>query len=206
MTARPIHRDKVKGRVAALSGAALVHAALLAPLEMGARGLDIAPRAEWPSMLIHLEPRSTTGPLVVAPVTDSLFGAGPTIVHPLRLADAPRPDTALPKPPTAALADGATGIDSRWRVRPAGGGSGWGDCPDAIINPKAQHLCNERDRMRAAQAASRRAEVPLPSRVQPTDAPPNEALARAAAANQAWRDYTRDEGAYPGIISLLRDR
>lgn len=94
-------------------------------------------------------------------------------------------------------------IASRWRERPRSP-PGWGDCPEAFSVPSMQNLCNERNRLRAA-AALRPGAGPPAHRIQPSDAPPSEEIARAAAANQAWRDYTRNGGPYPGLKSLFRD-
>ena len=117
---------------------------------------------------------------------------------------APRRPSVLPDAPTPP-AEVVLPLDSRWRVRASAGGSGWGDCPEAFANPSAQTLCNQRDRMRLSLAASRRAAAPPPAPLQPPDADPSGAFARTAAANKAWRDYTRNDGAYPGLRSLVRD-
>lgn len=66
-----------------------------------------------------------------------------------------------------------------------------------VLDPAEQAACDERLARRAS----------LASRLGP---PPNrdreEAFARQAEANDAWRAYTRDEGPYPGLRSLFTQR
>lgn len=196
-----------RGRAAAVGGAILAHAALLAPLALGALGEerervedDDAPLA----MLIQLEPRTGLTPqsktqAAARASTDSRLKVRPFSGR--ARATPPRPTTG----PTPPVAEGAMAVDARWRVRPSIHGPGWGDCPEAFSNPSAQNICNERNRMRLAAAASRHSEAQAPAPALPPDADPNGAFARTAAANQAWRDYTRNDGPYPGLKSLLRD-
>lgn len=195
-----------RGRAAAVGGALLAHAALLAPLALGALGEELE-RAEDDdppvAMLIQLEPRTGRIPqsrtqAAARASTDSRLEGRPS---PARArATPPRPTTG----PTPPLAEGAMAIDAHWRVRPSLHGPGWGDCPEAFSSPSAQSICNGRNRMRLA-AASRGSEAQAPAPTLPPDAGPDGAFARTAAANQAWRDYTRNDGPYPGLKSLLRD-
>lgn len=202
------HRDRDHVPLTALGGAALVHAALLAPLAFGALGaaFESVQDVEAPAMLIQLEPRTVpvSSPVATTSASTSAAARAVTERRPLPFRPAPHRPLALPDA-TSPPAEVVMPIDSRWRVRPAIGGSGWGDCPDAFTNPSAQALCNERDRMRLAAATARRAAAPPPASLQSPDADPSGAFARTAAANKAWRDYTRNEGAYPGLRSLLRD-
>lgn len=196
--ATSLDRGRVNVPLAALGGAALIHAILLAPLALGALGLSLEhiEDVEAPPLLIQLERRSAASR---PPVRVTAVSSRPRVRRPLQ----PRPTPHRPFVLAGSPDEAAAVIDSRWRVRPAVGGPGWSDCPDAFGDPSAQNLCNERNRLRAAAASLRNA--PSLNRVQPSDAPPTEAIARAAAANQAWRDYTRNDGPYPGLRSLFRD-
>lgn len=207
MAAGLIQRGRVTGRAVAVGGAILAHAALLAPLALGALGEELervedddAPVA----MLIQLAPRSGLTPqsstqAATRASTDSRLEGKSSPVS--ARSTPPRPTTG----PTPALAEGAMAIDARWRVRPSIHGPGWGDCPEAFSNPSVQNICNERNRIRLAAAAPRPSEAQAPAPTLAPDAGPNGAFARTAAANQAWRDYTRNDGPYPGLKSLLRD-
>ena len=157
-------------------------------------------------MLIQLEPRTVPVSSPVATASASTSAPARAVIDRRPLPSRPTPHRPLALPDTPPLStETSTVIDSRWRVRPAISGSGWGDCPDAFTNPSAQTLCNQRDRMRLSLAASRRAAAPPPAPLQSPDADPSGAFARTAAANKAWRDYTRNDGASPGLRSLLRD-
>lgn len=203
MAATSTHQGRIKG-VAAVGAAVLAHAALLAPLALGALGLEFKgsePDHE-PTVLIQLEPRPRVAPRPVLPIPDRApVASGPSFGPSLSSG----PSKAGPRPPRPPSVEEATAIDSHWRVRLSIQRQGWGDCPEAFNQPSAQRLCNERDRMRLAAAASRASQA-LPSvSVPPSVADPSGDFARTAAANQAWRDYTRNDGPYPGLRSLLRD-
>lgn len=207
MAAASIHQDRLKGRFAAVGCAAVAHAALLAPLALGALGLEFEPlKAEHePTILIQLEPRPVATSRPVRPAHDRSSLERRPSLSPAPLSGPLNPDhpaLALLGPPPAEV---ATTIEGPWRVRPGIGGSGWGDCPEAFSKPSAQSLCNERNRIRLAAAASRSSQVPTPVSAPPPAVDPTGAFARTAAANQAWRDYTRNDGPYPGLRSLLRD-
>ncbi|WP_332660499.1 hypothetical protein [Brevundimonas sp.] len=66
-----------------------------------------------------------------------------------------------------------------------------------LLDTAEQALCDERLARRAALA---RDPGPPPNRDR------DEAFARQAEANDAWRAYTRDEGPYPGLRSLFTQR
>lgn len=205
MAVAQIRHRRFNDRAAALGGAALAHAALLAPLALGALGMELEriEDSETPVLRILLEPRSTDRRTPSPTADRATADRDPLPVLPQAI-QGPTPRPALTQADTPPPADASTVIDSRWRVRPGVGGPGWGDCPEAFSVPSMQNLCNERHRLRTA-AASRPVAGPPIHRVQPSDVPPSDAIARAAAANQAWRDYTRNDGPYPGLKSLFRD-
>jgi hypothetical protein len=93
-----------------------------------------------------------------------------------------------------------------WRVRPAAPGDGIGrglrasrlgcTAPD-LLSASERDICDERFARRASLAKSLGP---------PPDRDRDEAFARQADANEAWRAYTRDEGPYPGLRSLFTTR
>lgn len=207
MATGSICQDKVRVRAAAASGAILAHAAMLVPLALGALGLEF----RWvednapPTLMIQLEawPALSPPPVVTPPARASIDRRAylsPAPLPPRQMKPLPDIQPAVPPP-----AEAARTIDARWRVRPSVGGPGWGDCPEAFSTPSAQNICNERNRMRLAAAESRPSEAPAHASTLAPDPGPNGAFGRTAAANQAWRDYTRNDGPYPGLRSLLRD-
>lgn len=208
MAVGSIFQDEARIRVAAVGGAILAHAGLLVPLALGGLGLEFErseDEAVPPTLIILLEAWPTRAPQAVLPTSTGAAIDGRPDLRPSPLpARQTKPFPAIP--PTSPAPPGTPMmIDARWRVRASVGGPGWGDCPEAFANPSAQSICNERNRMRRAAAASGLSEAPAPASTLSPDAGPNGAFARTAAANQAWRDYTRNDGPYPGLRSLLRD-
>ncbi|MGQ2992288.1 MAG: hypothetical protein ACT6RD_15215 [Brevundimonas sp.] len=200
-------------RLIGLTAALLVHVALLGPALWGLVGgetvaidtdpgvipLDLSPPA-WPGV----QARRPTArlPLEAAPrearSTDAARNAAP-------------PADVLGTPTQIAAADGLV-VDDAWPVGGAGPGrEPWGGdvCRD-ISNFRAWEAANCRERgpaLRAAARGSPPVEVarPEPRRGRAPGEARDEAFAEQAAANEAWRSYTRERDApYPGLRSLLK--
>lgn len=208
---RPRLRDP---HLAALAAALLVHVAVLGPAIWGLLGretivvdtdpgvipLDLSPPA-WPGV----RARRTTTPLP--------FDAVPREPGPTATARrAPTPPGVTGPPADVAATPDAPAVEEAWRV--GGGQAGrapWGGdvCRD-LSNFRAWETANCRERgpaLRAEARGSPPAEVarPEPRRGRPPGEARDESFAEQAAANEAWRNYTRERDApYPGLRSLLK--
>lgn len=199
----------------ALGGALLVQGALLGPMIWTGLGGDAVfqtamnDQEAW-ILPLELTPRRPRPPPPPAPTSSSL--PVPTVP------DLPGVQTAPVRPDTFAQAiESAAPDDPRWRVAAPGAAT-----PAASQRtPWGGDVCRDLSNFRAWQAAGCREKGP-PPRVEARGSPPAEIarpeprrgrapgetaedqFAAQAAANEAWRDYTRGEGAYPGLRSLLK--
>lgn len=117
---------------------------------------------------------------------------------------APTPRLTTPTAPSEPTA-ATVGVEDDWRVRAGLRPPARLPCPAAPGDRLGQRLClvgSAPDRDREPETY---AEV-APSRRDPSDRNREDGFARQAQANEAWRDYTRGEGAYPGLRSMFRDR
>lgn len=213
--ASPARRVGRAGRIQGLAVALLIHLAVLGPAMWGLIGgetfeieadpavirLDLSPPA-WPGV----RTRRAAAPLPsdAAPRAQKPTEAG-------RRAPPPAPGIAGP-PVTVAAAPEAGSVDERWRV----GGAGparepWGGdvCRD-VSNFRAWEAANCRERGPALRAGARGSPPaalarPEPRRGRPPGEARDEGFAEQAAANEAWRNYTRERDApYPGLRSLMK--
>ena len=154
-------------------------------------------------------------PLDLTPATAArrarISGARPPIPGPMaNTAPVRSPPPSEVRTDTARLASPVAGearptIDDGWRVRAGLNPPARLPCPAPPGDRLGQRLClvgaaPDRDR-----APDRYAEV-APSRQAASDRDREEGFDRQVQANEAWRSYTRGEGAYPGLRSLFRDR
>ena len=215
-------RVRVDGRTAALAGALLLHLVVLTPVIWGLAGRpsDVSFDLDADPLVIPLDMQASGWP-----------GARPRQAAPQSTTEtAPsRPLPRLPRPATSAeeaaaspsastptvletAAEAQARTDEAWRVggdRP--GRAPWGGdvCRD-LSNLRAWEAANCRERgpaLRAEARGSPPAEVarPEPRRGRAPGEAREEAFAEQAAANEAWRSYTRERDApYPGLRSLLK--
>jgi hypothetical protein len=201
-----LNRIRVRqlGKRGAVIGAALaLHIAVLLPIALSSP--PVPPPSVAPEILFL---PVTLGPDLSGRVRAPSPSRPPAPPVPRRPAeptgptrDAPVPDApATPgRPGETAAAAGA--LDDPW------GGRGrlvplQIPCPAAPGDRTGERLCRvgpapDRDREVYADVA--------PSRGR-SDQAREEGFARQAQANEAWRDYTRGEGAYPGLRSLFTER
>lgn len=117
-------------------------------------------------------------------------------------------DSTAPSPP----ADGPV-IDERWRVGPRDPSASNGPmgrvaripCPAAAGDRLGQRVCMTGSAMHSPDMQERTADLRRagPDGLEQTR---EEGFERQRQANEAWRDYTRGEGAYPGLRSLFSER
>ena len=126
MAAAQRHRDRDHVPLAALGGAALVHAALLAPLALGALGtaFEAGEDIDGPILLIQLESsprRSSAASTVATARADAIPPDRPATR--LRLPGTSLPPTMGPAiaPPMPLEDRPSAAIDAQWRVRPLQG-------------------------------------------------------------------------------------
>lgn len=219
-----LRRDRINGRAAALLAALALHLALLTPVVWGLVGrqdeagfdmeadpllipLDIRP-SDWPGD--HLsrparQGRTEAAPSVPRPRTTRPREAAPPVSFPASPSGPARP-VANPASPAQA------GIDDAWRVGgPRSDRAPWGGdvCRD-ISNLRAWEAANCREHgptLRAEARGSAPAEIARPEarRGRRPGETAEDDFAEQAAANDAWRAYTRERDApYPGLRSLLK--
>lgn len=204
------HAGRVRrSHLLALTGALLIQLALLGPIIwMGLGGnpvvRDFVEAPDGWLLPLDLTPRlPRTAPEASAAPGEAVRPAPPSMVE-----TAPAPHRATPQSVESAAAP-----DPRWRVAPQGNAAdrpAWGGevCRD-ISNIRAWMAANCRENgppPRAELRGSPPAEIarPEPRRGRPPGATGAEEFAAQAAANEAWREYTRGDGAYPGLRSLAR--
>lgn len=200
-----LNRIRVRqlGKRGAVIGAVLaLHVAVLLPIALSSPPIP---------------PPSVAPELLFLPVT-----LGPDLSGKVRVPSPSRPPAPpVPRRPAepAGPARGAPAPDAPVAPDRAGEGAAaaalndpWGGrgrlvplqipCPAAPGDRLGERLCRvgpapDRDREVYADVA--------PSRDR-SDQAREEGFARQAQANEAWRDYTRGEGAYPGLRSLFTER
>lgn len=199
----------------ALGAALLIQLALLGPVVWSGLGGDalFEPALDAPDdwiLPLDLTPRRPRPP--AAPQTSDPT-ALPSPVAPT-VSDIQAAPVHTDAPTQAA--ESAAPVDPRWRVA-----SPNADASGSAGNTFNSDVCRDLSNFRAWQAANCRERGP-PPRVEAKGSPPAEIarpeprrgrapgatgedqFAAQAAANEAWRDYTRGDGAYPGLRSLLK--
>lgn len=168
----------------------------------------------------RIEPGEASAPLVLDVTLERprLSPARPDGVAPAVAPGAPpgprasRP-TAPPEPamvPTE-TPPAAPVLEDRWRVQPNFVRPGAVPAPRRIAGD-CLDLLEDRPLCRAQGAPPRPIEAELPdetpavARVRARDRRRDDGFERQVRANEAWRDYTRGEGAYPGLRSLFSER
>lgn len=199
----------VRWRGLGVGASVVLHLVLLLPIGLASPQLKRRPAAEpvvvIPVSLVPVERRSKPAALR----SPEPHRADRPPGSPAELAPQPeRTDRAPEASPGAGRPDEIPGIEAQWRVRPA---EGWAaragrrlgpPCPPPESDP-APGSCPDGRRARAQSEAY--AEI-APSRAADADRARQEAFDRQASANEAWRNYTRGEGAYPGLRSLFTQR
>ena len=199
----------------ALGGALLIQLALLGPVVWSGLGGDalFEPALEGPEawvLPLDLTPRR---PRLPAALTTSTSTPLPSPAAPTA-SDVQAAPVRTDAPSQAA--ESAAPVDPRWRVASPNAEAG-----GSAENAFGGDVCRDLSNFRAWQAANCRERGP-PPRAEARGSPPAEIarpearrgrapgqtgedqFAAQAAANEAWRDYTRSEGAYPGLRSLLK--
>lgn len=188
-----------------IAASILIHAAILLPIALSSPKLRPPPEIDVFVLPVDLTPwpsRRRRGAVKPPPAPARAVGT---------VAAGRDEATRQPLPPgpasTSTPAAPASGpaIEDNWRVRAGLGPPARLPCPAAPGDRLGQRLClvgatTERDR-----APETYAEV-APSRRNLSDQAREEGFDRQARANESWRDYTRGEGAYPGLRSLFSER
>lgn len=117
-----------------------------------------------------------------------------------------RPADALVEAPSTAPA----AVDDRWRVRPDFARTGDGLAPRRM-GGDCLNILEDRPQCRIFGAPLRTIDAEMPdeaaaSRARTADRRRDDGFERQVRANEAWRDYTRGDGAYPGLRSLFSAR
>lgn len=198
-------RQKAERRGVLIAASIAIHAAILLPLALSSPKLRAPPNIDvlvlpldltpWPSR--HRRGAVKPGPAPARDVEAVVAGR----------AEDPRlrvPSVSAPASAPAASAAGSV-IEDGWRVRAGLGPPARLPCPAAPGDRLGQRLClvgsapdRDRDPDTYAEVA--------PSRRDRSDQAREEGFDRQVQANEAWRDYTRGDGAYPGLRSLFSER
>ncbi|MGA0546662.1 hypothetical protein ACO2Q1_15425 [Brevundimonas sp. VNH65] len=200
----------------ALGGALLVQFALLGPMIWSGLGGDavfqpaLNDQEAWVLPLDLTPRRARQLPTPRAPTATPLPAPSLPVASNVQAAPV-RPETSAP------AIERAAPVDPRWRVAVPGAASP----TENQRQPWGGDVCRDLSNFRAWQAAGCRERGP-PPRVEARGSPPAEIarpeprrgrapgatgedqFAAQAAANEGWRDYTRGDGAYPGLRSLLK--
>lgn len=198
---------RTRGPVVLLS--ILLHLLILVPLGLAVPRLIRPPQSvEYQTIPLDLAPvPSLRSRRPVTASTPSPGATGPSAIRP-RIPRAQPADSAAPPPP----ADGPV-IEERWRVRPVDPSTQRGPmgrvaslpCPAAPGDRLGQRVCLTGSAMHRAGMPEGHAD-PLPAGPDRSERNREDGFERQRQANEAWRDYTRGEGAYPGLRSLFTDR
>lgn len=206
-------RQAARRRTAALAAlSAAIHLAILTPLALTTSRLTPGAAPETRIVIpLDLVPApasraATARAQAAAAVPGGRRGeavAGARMPAP-RPADRPSARIRLPDAPAGAAA-GAAAIPDPWRVRSGLGRPARLPCPAAPDNPLGQRLCAvgatpDHDPPPLTRADLLPNHDPAPGRRREAG------FERQAEANEAWRSYTRDGGAYPGLRSLFSER
>lgn len=195
--------------LAALSAA--IHLAVLGPLSLTISRLDLREPPETKVILIPVE-LGRAGAWAARPAEVRVReparlpgGRRGADASPARMrATLPAAGSPAPAGPPDAVA-GAPSIDDPWRVRRGLGPPARLPCPAAHDNPLGQRLCAVGPTPDHDPPPLTRADL-LPNH-DPAPGRRREAgFERQAEANEAWRFYTREGGAYPGLRSLFSER
>ncbi|GAA0620366.1 hypothetical protein GCM10009422_14980 [Brevundimonas kwangchunensis] len=132
---------------------------------------------------------------------------GPSAIQPRIPQTLPAGSTAPTVPAEAPV------IEERWRVRPldpSAPGTPMGrvariPCPAAPGDRLGQRVCLTGSAMHRPEMPEGHAD-PLPAGPSRSEQNREEGFERQRRANEAWRDYTRGEGEYPGLRSLFTER
>lgn len=202
-------RQKAETRGILIAASLLIHAAILLPIGLSSPRFRTPPDVDVFVVPLDLPPASSRRRGRQAPIPPdrpetprqtAAVAPGETVDPDDAPSSAPDPSEAPSSPPAA-----GSGIEDGWRVRAGLGPPARLSCPAAPGDRLGQRLClvgatteDDRDPEVFAEIA--------PSRRAGADRAREEGFDRQARANEAWRDYTRGEGAYPGLRSLFRDR
>lgn len=198
---------RTRGPVVLLS--ILLHLLILIPLGLAVPRLIRPPQpVEYQAIPLDLTPvPSARSRRPVTTSTPPAAAAGPSAVRP-RIPPALSADSTGPPAP----ADGPV-IEERWRVRPVDPSAPSGPmgrvaripCPAAPGDRLGQRVCMTGSAMHSPDMPERMADLRRagPDGLEQTR---EDGFERQRQANEAWRDYTRGEGAYPGLRSLFSER
>lgn len=183
-------------------GVLALHAVVLSPLAL--RQMD-KEQTDAPVVLKIILERPMRVPSRLADIEPTVASASERLEHWSRLAPT-RPEDALVEAPSPASAD----VDERWRVRPDFVRPG-GDSAPRRIAGDCLNILEDRPQCRTFGAPLRAIDAELPdetaaARARTADRRRDDGFERQVRANEAWRDYTRGEGAYPGLRSLFSER
>lgn len=191
-------------KVLLAGGVLALHAAILAPLALRQieREEAVAPSVfeitlERPRRTLTASADVSSPDALESPVSRTAFlGESASVEN--------TPADFVPKPTQAE-------VDDRWRVQPHYVRPGGVAAPRRIAGD-CLNILEDRPQCRAFGAPLRTIEAELPgenpavARAQAQDRRRDDGFARQARANEAWRDYTRGEGSYPGLRSMLSER
>lgn len=207
----PVLRDP---RLSGLAIALLVHLALLGPAMWGLlAGETFGIEADPAVIPLDLGPSPSPGVRTRRAAPPLPSDAAPRAPVPTAAGRAapPPPPGETGAPVSVATAPNASPVDETWRVGMAGRERPpWGGevCRD-LSNFRAWQAAGCREQGPVQQAAAKGsppAEVARPEarRGRAPGQTGRDAFAEQAAANAAWSDYTRGEGGYPGLRSLMK--
>lgn len=183
----------------------LIHAAILLPIGLSPPRFRAPPDVDVFIVPVDLTPLSSRSrgrrghvppDRVQKPGEDAVaVGSGETLTTNVG------PLPAIPSAPPAA----GDGIEDSWRVRAGLNPPARLPCPAPPGDRLGQRLCLVGATTEPEPDPEVYAEI-APSRRSASDQAREEGFDRQARANEAWRDYTRGEGAYPGLRSLFSER
>lgn len=198
-------RRAAERRGALIAVSVLIHAAVLLPIGLSSPRFRAPPDIDVFIVPVDLTPVSSRSrgrrahvppDRVLKPGEDAVAaGSGEA------LTTNPTPLPAAPSAPPAA----GDGIEDSWRVRAGLNPPARLPCPAPPGDRLGQRLCLVGATAERESDPEVFAEVG-PSRQSASDRAREEGFDRQARANEAWRDYTRGEGAYPGLRSLFSER
>lgn len=199
----------IRGRAPVILLSILLHVAILLPIGLAVPHLVRSPvQDDLRAIPFDLTPvpfrRARPASTDRGAETSGAAGASPSPLRPRLAATAPSS--------VVAPADGPV-IEDQWRVQPAEAGQARRPlgrvanlpCPAPPGDRLGQRVCLTGSAMHRAEMPEGHAD-PLPSGPDRSEQNREDGFERQVQANEAWRSYTRGEGAYPGLRSLFRDR
>lgn len=197
-------RQTAERRAILIAASVLIHAAILLPIALSTARLPPPPDVDVFVVPVDLSPvpSKRRGRRVPASSDKPLRPDDETVAAGAVVRSPTTPPPA--SPPSAAPAAGVV-IEDGWRVRAGLGPPARLPCPAAPGDRLGQRLCLVGATPEREPDPEVYAEV-APSRRAASDRAREEGFDRQARANEAWRDYTRGEGAYPGLRSLFSER